>query len=229
MRWIQVTWLAAGLLCAAAGTGCNGGPSSGARPGTTGAADSTGGRSSWVQKRPQAKVDSIRVEGTTQRVDLTLFDRGLPFSTYVPAQEIDAEVLSTRDGRTARFTAAFAGKKNPDVYFDIFIPASPTTLADIRHRLLDQNGIIAQLGLKMESGRYPTTDICPWADESYFFVHPTASGSASVTICVGRHKDNAFYMILQVPGDYAEGFTSRIDLILRELRWMDDGTKLGQG
>lgn len=222
------TWLLAGVCAAALLGGCGESKTSPGSRGTGRGADSSAGtaRAEWVAKRPETRVDSIRIEGRLQQVDLKLFDQSFPFSTYYTDKEMSAETTSSPIARSARFMANFNGKLDRSAYLEISIPTSNLSLADLKHLLLDPNGFVQQSGWKMVSGRVATGDICPWADEFYFFTTVEGKEHISVSLCVGRHKDRAFFVVMHVPDALADGFAPRADLIQREFRWLDDGTRL---
>ncbi len=192
---------------------------------TKGAVTVPGQRSSWLPKREARKTDSINLEGATEKLEMTLFDPGLLFSTYYPSDMV-AERLPAEDGAKVRFHANFGGVENKDVYMEIFLLKEAGELMDMKSRILGGDGMMATNGWQVEPAHATVGDLCPWAHESYSFVDPRVRPAATVQVCVGLHKDRPFYVILHYPMEYSEGFAPRAGLILRNIRWEDNGDPL---
>ena len=176
--------------------------------------------------RPEVLTDSIRIEGMAQAERLTLVrsPAGLepPFTTYLPSgMKVEFAVNDTAP--SVRFVAAFAGQVNADAFLQVrfYAPGSAELVA--------RNAVEVYL-----RGRDPRDESVvrsggwPWTIDAWDFQYgagPRQSGYMG-TIGIARHANRFFHVLAHYPADYGDGLGPRIQRILQEWRWEDDGSPL---
>lgn len=144
-----------------------------------------------------------------------------PFSTYVP-DDMLAEFAAADSGYSVRFIANFAAQRNDTAYALFYFYPPATTLPVARDYL---EGFLDGL----VPGETPATPELPpaWAELAYHFrYHPPGTRWVTGMAALGRHADYFFHYISQYPEEFGDGMASRLDLILREWRWLDTGRPL---
>jgi hypothetical protein len=182
-------------------------------------------RADSLPARPEARTDTIEVEGSPQVERLTLVrsPEGFapPFTTYVPPG-LRAEFLAGDSTPSVRFTAAFAGRVNPDAYLQVRVYPRGTA------ELFARQSVDSYL-----RGRDPRQDNVrastrwPWAIDAWDFSYGGDAGTPFVgSIALVRHGDRFLHVLAHYPAEYGDGMGPRVAAILREWRWEDDGTSL---
>lgn len=179
-----------------------------ARPDTNGIPEGPG--------RPATKIDTLRIEGNPEPVQLELVSEGLPFSTYLPKGDFKVEQSSSGEGIGVRFIASFGGKVNNDAYLSIFIPNENYSLDRMKEFVAGNRSLAQSNNWRLEE---PVSPRCEWAHVSYL-LYDTAKDAIG-HICIGRHAGQSFYAVMHYPEEYADGFGPRASIILKELRWND--------
>ncbi len=156
---------------------------------------------------PLTKPATMRGEG--QQGTLTLVredDFPLPFATYRP-EGMTSDWGASDEGAGAHF---FVG----DATLTIFVPATdPGNLAEWARETAESMGEPSQL------------DAFPrWTVAAYSFGGADVTGS----VRAGRHAGRAFYVLETMPLERGSGFAPRADVVLREWRWLDDGSGFGE-
>ena len=177
-----------------------------------------------VAARPQMRVDTLVLEGMAEPVTLTLVrapnDFPLPFSTYATSDFIVESVASTANGDPAvRFIAVFGGVRNDDAFLEVAAYPAGTTEAEASARAARAVGeggeVVAPEEASME-----------WTVRQWRLAARDPRGGWILGFAgLGRHGDRWFHIVARYPGEYADGFGPRADLILEYWRW-GDGTPL---
>lgn len=176
--------------------------------------------------RPPVLRDSIGIEGMVQPERLTLVKSPAgfrpPFSTYLPSQ-MRAEFSVNDSAPSVRFVAEFGGQRNPDAYLQVKLyprgsaELVPRTAIDVYLRGRDPRQDNVQ-----ESGGWP------WTIAAYDFQYGGSAAASGFmgTIGLARHGNRYLHVLAHYPADYGDGIGPRIERILREWRWEDDGAPL---
>jgi hypothetical protein len=176
--------------------------------------------------RPLFKQGTVGLEGTEQKMTFKLFDsssvrHSIPFTTYVP-EDITSVAGSSSEGEAVTFSANFDRKPNPSAYLHIFI-----YLQEISEEAARQTIEIHAHTRGRQERRSDAPKRFKWSLAEHDFMNQTKSGEWLMgTIALGKHNDRFFYVIIQYPEDYEEGFVPRAYRILDEWRWGDTDTGL---
>lgn len=159
--------------------------------------------------RPETKQVELDVEGMGEAMTLRLYRSpsgfALPFSTYVPA-DVQPEAARSEDGDAMRFVSAFGGTRDERAQLRLVV--LPAGSDGERAWQLARAAAERRGGTPLERPQYP------WAHASY-----RLQGEADGFLSLGEHAGRWFYLVMEYPPDYAEGFTPRALVILREWRW----------
>jgi|GEM_PF-1094953 len=179
------------------------------------------------RSRPATRTDTLVLEGMPQPVQVRLLEKNLPFSTYVPDEEMKVERTELEEGTSVRFIANFGGRLNPDAYLSIFIPDTPLTVEQMEDYVASEHGVIRSNGWRLVRTTTTPQD-CPWAESSYLLQGSRERRQIRGSACIGLHAGTPFYVMMAYPLEYAEGFVPRAEKILGELRWNDTGKGLAR-
>ncbi|HSJ14171.1 MAG TPA: hypothetical protein VK939_07140 [Longimicrobiales bacterium] len=190
---------------------------------------STDGGTDSPPPRPEVRVDTIHIEGTAQpeRVALVRSPPAFrpPFSTYVPAG-LRTEFMAGDSTPSVRFLAEFGGQLNPEAYLQVRI--YPPGAAE----LVARNAVDAYLrGREPRQDNITESSRWTWAIDAYDFSY---GGQARTThfvgsIAIARHGNRYLHVLVHYPAEYGDGMGPRVEQILREWRWEDDGRMLISG
>ncbi|MEX2571454.1 MAG: hypothetical protein WD737_09105 [Gemmatimonadota bacterium] len=162
------------------------------------------------------EVDTIRIEGMAEAIEVQRVESppgfAAQFTTTAPA-DMRVDFIEAGEGQEARFTAAFAGTHTPAATFR-FVPL-PGADSEVEAR----EQVAAVAGQHSAAAREPP--LRDWAVEEY-----ALSGERSGFIGLGRAADVWYYFQASYPPEYGDGMGPRIDLILRNWRWMPEGEPL---
>ena len=91
--------------------------------------------------------------------------------------------------------------------------------------MLEKGGLVESNGWRLletsgASGR------CPWGTRVFPFQSDGGAGANLGHLCIGTRRGAAFYVVVQYPEEYEEGFVPRAERVLQELRWSDDNEGL---
>jgi hypothetical protein len=163
------------------------------------------------------EVENVHIEGMPERMLVRRFaspiDFPLGFYTRVPADMVE-EFVSSGEGDVVRFEAAFGGVLRRDAFLAYHVIPEGTVAADAREMVA---GVAREAGATRRSGEGPHR----WATDQY-----TLTGEYAGFLALGQHRDVWFYFLASYPPEYGDGMGPRIDLILRNWIWADDGTRL---
>ena len=169
-------------------------------------------------QQSRTKTDVISVEGEETEISLKLYDAASEvFTTYFPENDFVAEAGGSGEGTGARFYFSAGGAKNEAVYVTMFFPAQATSLQQIKKLVTQQSGLLQgnQWQVVNQTEEVPYS----WAKEKItFYEQRTASEPIGGEVYIGESDGKAFYVITHYPAEYAEGFSPRADLILKNLQ-----------
>lgn len=178
-----------------------------------------------AEARPSTKTDTLYLEGMPEPITLRLFDEpAVPFTTYIPQGDFIPRIVSSAEGDGVRLEANFGGVHNPDAYVHFFFPAEGAgldSLAALRRFVAET--MARDNGWAPRDGAPPG---CEWAAESSRFVRTSAGTTYLGHVCFAEHGGAPFFVAVQYPQEYAEGFVPRANLLLEALRWRDTGAAL---
>lgn len=182
-------------------------------------------------ERPDARTDTIRVEGMPEPISLRLYrapdDFPLPFTAYVPD---DMAPSAGDDESTAHFTAELGGVRNDDAFLHLYVFPEAT---EPQHAIAAAKAYKAGRGIPVSRGIELISDeLRPphleWAIEAHRFRYQAGGEWFGGTVGVGRHQDRYFLLMRHYPVEYGDGFAPRADLITGTWRWAD-GSGLESG
>ncbi len=170
----------------------------------------------------QTKPGTLRVEGMEEAVTLREVDvPEAPFTTFMPDSFFVVTAAQDEHGFDVRFVAADdTGQKFDDVYAAFVFPEhvnADSVYADVT----SPDGMLATRVWELSSAGVSP---CLWAEQGY--TYRDVAGNASGILCIGTHRGRPFYLLTHVPGEWADGFSPRLDVLLDEFRWRDTGAGL---
>jgi hypothetical protein len=186
-----------------------------------------------LAQRPDVVQDTILVEGLPQTLTARLLlaeELDPPFSTYVP-DGLNAVVEAHGDSGSVRFSAAFAGREEPNAYMHVRLYPSDTDLLAAREVVAgflrsrrpqdDPMG-----GLDIDEPQEPEQPP-DWGLEAHRFDYAGDGNVAYVgRIVLAQYRDRFFHVLTHYPAEYGDGMGPRLDYVLRHWRWEDTGQPL---
>lgn len=166
--------------------------------------------------RPDTTNTEISIEGATEKMQLFLMkspdEFPLSFSTYIP---IDMKVARMREegGLVLRIMAAFGGRPNKEAQLTIGAFARGIQSNTVHTRVLKKARSIASLS--EDPARYP------WAQTVY-----SLQGDRSGFLALAEKNSRWFYLLASYPPEYADGMGPRINKVIEQWRWQDNGKPL---
>lgn len=186
-------------------------------PDTSDAIPSTGDTPVPVVDLPEAKQDTILLEGMPEPITLELYRTpatfDLPFNTYHPA-DLMPETIQPAEGQTIRFVANFGGVRTEEAFVEFFVYPPGNTLQTVREQL---EGIAEGVTRVPEADRRYA-----WSEEEYAFTEGDLVGR----YLVGEHGGSYFRVSMVYPIEMGDGFPPRANILLEQLRWLDDASGL---
>lgn len=175
---------------------------------------------------PEYKEGIIVIKGTPQSLQLNLV-RGepYPFYTYSPSDMI-TQRISADDGTSFRFLGQSNGVQREDVYMTLFFcqpGVTPEQAAQTIDTFLSQSG-----WRKVERRKQPKQ--FDWSVREWNFEHKLNSKRYSGQVYLAQHHGQTFYIMTHLPPDSSANaaYKARADVIIDELIWTDDSTRLNQ-
>lgn len=172
---------------------------------------------------PPAQTKTIQIEGTPQQVAIE-FVQTSTFSTYFPNDRFALQ----RGGGSGEGTATWFYWKQPDgtvnqnAYVQIFFPGKNQSVRQLRQFLVGERGIFKANGwqtVNRGSGdSYAEIAYSSWLRDLILFKPRNNSQNMTGTAYLGELGGRAFYVIAYYPREYADGFTPRADVILKNLK-----------
>jgi hypothetical protein len=183
--------------------------------------------------RAELREDTLVIEGVPEPALLRLVRApdpvAAPFTTYVP-EGIDTEFEEGGDSAGVRFTAAFAGMREPNAYMHVrlYPPGErpdphEAASAFLRTRRPQDHPVD---GGEVDEP-YEQVEPPAWGDVAYAFQYRGEGGAHFVgRIVLARHGARQFHVLTHYPAEYGDGLGPRFERILAEWRWEDDGEML---
>lgn len=175
--------------------------------------------------RPDTKIITMNLEGTSTEVELTLFKQeSIPFTTYYPTKDFVPEVLTTQTGTEVRFYFSPAGKKEADAYVSVFLPNRDVSLEALQDWILGEQGMMVRNRWELVD----RTDIVsyPWAEDKLIYQEAADSDQAATeadltvgSIYIGQENGYTFYTLTHYPAEYGDGFEPRSNILLETLQF----------
>lgn len=169
--------------------------------------------------RPPTRRGTIGLEGMQQKFTFKLFDSSkyslpVPFTTYVP-HDMLAEINSSGEGDGVTFVANFDGKRNDNAFLEVNFFGEGVR-EDVARTMIVALAIVRE----DQKRRSDAPNRFKWSLVEHDFMDQTGSGEWFMgTVALGKHNDRYFYVIIQYPENYEEGFVPRAYRILDEWRW----------
>ena len=184
--------------------------------------NAAGKQGEWHPGRPDTKSGTIATTNGSITVAMTLMYKGIPYSLYIPEDMVAERDTANPKGTQVRIYNAPNGKVDRGSWAEIYVPNEPTTLMDMTGALLGSDGLAEQYKFKVTAPPQPFPH-CAWGAETYAFAGKEKEGYA----CLNVHATTkAFYVaVVQKKGE--KNFALRVDAILSEFQWNDDGKGLG--
>ena len=173
--------------------------------------------------RPAEKPDSMPIEGSHEKFTARLVEgMGEPrFSTYLAPQMI-YEPVASDEGQGHYFFTNFAGKRNDNAFMLVFVFPEGATEADARKMV--EAFVVSRKPVQRsaEAGKRYDESI---VERDFQFQINGLWHQGEVSLA--KYNDRFFYLALQYPEDYSEGFFPRVNYIRKEWVWLQDGKGLG--
>jgi len=183
---------------------------------------------------PETKTATVVVRGrdtaaeTGQAVELAFkrFDAPpdfpLQFATYVP-EDLIVETLKAGKAEGVRIISNIGGHRKESAYFWAMFHPPGTAEARAREAyagLVEKRGNPAEVPERAR--RFA------WALAEHEFRYQPRQGETRVgRLALGRRGDRFFHLIIEYPEDLAGEFVPRINRVLEDWRWKDDGGRIG--
>lgn len=186
-----------------------------------------------VEPRAEALQDTIQLEGMPEPITARLLVAGEldpPFSTYVP-QGISPVLEAAGDSGSVRFSAAFAGREDPNAYMHVRLYPRGTDLLAAREVvagfLRSRRPQDDPVGGSDVEEPQQQEEAPAWGLEAHRFDY---AGDGNVPyvgrIVLARYRERFFHVLMHYPAEYGDGLGPRLDYILRHWRWEDTGQPL---
>lgn len=182
--------------------------------------------------RPDTKIITMNLEGTSTEVELTLFNQeSIPFTTYYPTKDFVPEVLTTQTGTEVRLYFSPAGKKDTDAYVSFFLPNRDVSIEALQDWILGEQGMMVRNRWELVD----RTDIVsyPWAEDKLIYQEAMDFDTASATdsntnpelvvgsVYIGQENGYTFYTLTHYPVEYGDGFEPRSNIVLENLQFTE--------
>src|SRR5690606_17600425 len=132
------------------------------------------------------------------------------FVTYLPGEDFLPEATSAGEGTGLRFVANFGGVRNDEAYLHFFFPTAGASLdspAALRRSV--EEALAGQDDVQRTERRSEAPPRCPWADDERLFTRTGTGQTLLGHVCFGTHGGRPFYLMVQFPEAYEEGFVPR--------------------
>ncbi|MCC7438826.1 MAG: hypothetical protein IT211_10075 [Armatimonadetes bacterium] len=182
----------------------------------------TGKPGEWHPGRPDTKSGTIATANGSITVAMTLMYKDIPYSLYIPEDMVAERDTASPKGTRLRIYNAPKGKVNRGSWAEIYVPNEATTLMDLTGALLGSDGLAEQYKFKVTAPPQPFPH-CVWGAETYAFAGKETEGYA----CLSVHATTKAFYVVVVQKKGEKNFPLRVDAILGEFQWNDDGRGLG--
>ncbi|BAU15416.1 hypothetical protein LEP3755_59740 [Leptolyngbya sp. NIES-3755] len=170
-----------------------------------------------------SQTTTIQIEGEPQQVPLESIQTP-NFSTHFPEDRFAVQ----RGGGSGEGEGTWFywkqpdGTINKDAYVQVFFPGAKQSLSQVRQFLVGERGIFnANQWEQVNRGSgdsYAEIAYAPWLRDLILFKPRTNPQNITGTAYLGEIEGRAFYVISHYPREYADGFSPRADVILRNLK-----------
>lgn len=194
------------------------GNAQGVETGTT-----TGKSGQWHPGRPDTKSGTIATTDGSITLTMKLIYHGIPYSLYIPEDMVAEQDTTDSKATRLRIYNMQQGKPERGSWAEIYVPNDPISLMDMTGTVLGSDGLVEQNKFKVTAPPQPFPH-CEWGAETYAFAGKEKEGYA----CLSVHNTTKAFYVAVVHKKGEKNFPLRIDAILREFQWNDNGSGLGQ-
>ncbi len=178
-----------------------------------------------AQQPPLPIQATINVEGEPVAIDLEPYrPDGVPLEMAVPVGRFTPSVETGDRESRVRLTASYQGEiTNEDAYLEIFWPEPAIGLEEGLGRVAGTGGWADREGIEPIDGTVtsvmPGSTFYPWEVVRWNFQTETDSGIPVFgQVILGDIDGQTFWVVSQLPGEFAEGYGPRVDVIAETLR-----------
>ncbi|EGO64450.1 hypothetical protein [Acetonema longum] len=175
---------------------------------------------------PDYKEGFLIMKGTPQSLQLNLV-RGepYPFYTYSPSDMV-TQRISADDGTSFRFLGQSGGVQREDVYVTLFF-CQPGVTPEQAAQTIDT--LLSQSGWRTRDRKNQPKQF-NWSIREWTFEHRLNSKRYSGQVYLAQHQGQTFYIMTHLPPESSSNaaYKARADVIIDELIWTDDNTRLNQ-
>jgi hypothetical protein len=193
-------------------------------------------RRATLPERSATRQDTLLIEGMPEPTTSQLVrspDRfGVPFSTYVP-DGIETSFEEGGDSAGVRFSAAFAGVREPNAYMHVrlYVPGAIPDPAEVAASFLrTRRPQDHPVDGSQVDPPHEQVDAPSWGDTAFAFRYAGEGGRMYMgRIVLARHDARQFHVLTHYPAEYGDGLEPRFARILDTWRWEDTGEMLTGG
>lgn len=179
--------------------------------------------SQWHPGRPDTKSGTIATTDGSITLTMKLIYHGIPYSLYIPEDMVAEQDTNDSKATRLRIYNMQQGKPERSSWAEIYVPNDPISLMDMTGTVLGSDGLVEQNKFKVTAPPQPFSH-CEWGAETYAFAGKEKEGYA----CLSVHNTTKAFYVAVVHKKGEKNFPLRIDAILREFQWNDNGSGLGQ-
>jgi len=148
-------------------------------------------------------------------------DFPLQFATYVPEDMIVETAMVGANRPAFRVVANFGGKRDVNAYLWVLFHPPGTSEARAREAYLE---VVSKRDAVEEVPERARR--FAWALAEHRFRYQVAGGRTHLgMLALGRRGERYFHVVIEYPEAMAAGFLARVDRILEDWRWKEDGSR----
>lgn len=166
----------------------------------------------------QPPTKTVTDPWTQKPIPVNLYNQaGIPFTTYVPANEFVVDSSSADEGTGVWFYSQLpGGKKQEQAYVHVFFPTQLRTIDQMRQTLTGEKGLLKSNGWQVD--QRTTQTAWTWAKERIDFQGKGSDQPVMGTVYLGEQHGKVFRVTVHYPADYGDGFAPRAQMIVENLQ-----------